>query len=170
MNFVEYIAESLDQILWQTKHCHTDPERAFRNQGFRRGLAAKSIRLDIDPGDASRKTGKVGKTPDTIKKGINTCGLEELRTVSQFKKSLMSALLLTTTCIEFEDSLRGSCCCERHRQTSRSVCENPDLASCSVEVVDGAAKQRLRVKEESYKAYIEEELSLRKRHKEIHQV
>ena len=34
----------------------TDPEGAFRDQGFRRGLAAKSIRLDIDPGDASWKT------------------------------------------------------------------------------------------------------------------
>ena len=43
------------------------------------------------------------------------------------------------------------------------------LAQCSVEVVDEAAKQRLRVKEESYKAYMEEQLSLRKRRKEIHQ-
>ena len=34
----------------------TDPEGAFRDQGFRRGLAAKSIRLDIDPGEASWKT------------------------------------------------------------------------------------------------------------------
>ena len=32
-----------------------------------------------------------------------------------------------------------------------------------------AARQRLRVKEESYKAYIEEELSLPERRKEIHQ-
>ena len=53
--------------------------------------------------------------------------------------------------------------------TDKTVCEDPDLAQCSVEVVDEAAKQRLRVKEESYKAYIEEELSLRKRRKEIHQ-
>ena len=53
--------------------------------------------------------------------------------------------------------------------TDKSLCENPDLAQCSVEVVDEAAKQRLRVKEESYKAYIEEELSLRKRREEIHQ-
>ena len=53
--------------------------------------------------------------------------------------------------------------------TDKSVCENPDLAQCKVEVVDEAAKQRLRVKEESYKAHIEEELSLRKRRKEIHQ-
>ena len=34
----------------------SDPEGAFRDEGFRRGLAAKSIRLDIDPGDASWKT------------------------------------------------------------------------------------------------------------------
>ena len=53
--------------------------------------------------------------------------------------------------------------------TDKTACEDPDLAQCCVEVVDEAAKQRLRVKEESYKAYIEEELSLRKRRKEIHQ-
>ena len=44
----------------------TDPERAFRDQGFRRGLAAKSMRLYIDPGDASWKRGVLGKTLDTI--------------------------------------------------------------------------------------------------------
>ena len=50
-----------------------------------------------------------------------------------------------------------------------TACEDPDLAQCSVELVDEAAKQRLRVKEESYQAYIVKELSLRKRRKEIHQ-
>ena len=35
--------------------------------------------------------------------------------------------------------------------------------------MDDAAKQRLRVKKEAYKAYIEEELSLRKRRKDVHQ-
>ena len=54
-------------------------------------------------------------------------------------------------------------------QTDKTACEDPDLARCSVELVDEAAKQRHRVKEESYKAYIEEELSLRKRRKEISQ-
>ena len=53
--------------------------------------------------------------------------------------------------------------------TDKAACEDPDLAQCNVELVDEAANQRLRVKEESYKAYIEEELSLRKRRKEIHQ-
>ena len=53
--------------------------------------------------------------------------------------------------------------------TDNTACEDPDLAQCSVELVDEAAKQRLRVQEESDKAYIEEELSLRKRRKEIHQ-
>ena len=43
------------------------PEGASRDQGFRHGLAAKSIRLDIDPGEASWKTGVLGKTLDTIK-------------------------------------------------------------------------------------------------------
>ena len=53
--------------------------------------------------------------------------------------------------------------------TDKTACEDPDLAQCSVKLVDEAAKQRLHVKEESYKAYIEEELSLRKRRKEIQQ-
>ena len=66
----------------------TDLEGAFRDQGFRRGLAAKSIRLDIDLGDASWKTGVLGKTLDVW--------LEELLTVSQLKKSLMSALRLAS--------------------------------------------------------------------------
>ena len=47
--------------------------------------------------------------------------LEELLTVSQFKKSLMNAQRLKMTCIDFEDFLRGSCCWERHRQTSQFV-------------------------------------------------
>ena len=78
--------------------------------------------------------------------------LEELLTVSQFKKYLINAPRLTMTSIEIEDSLRGSCCRER-QPTVKSVCENTDLAQCSVEVVEEAAEQRLRVKEESYKAY-----------------
>ena len=52
---------------WVKYHGKTDREGAFRDQGFRRGLAAKSIRLDIDPEDASWKTGVLGKTLDTIK-------------------------------------------------------------------------------------------------------
>ena len=141
----------------------TDPEGAFRNQGFRRGLAAKSIRLDIDPGDASWKAGVLGKTLDTMKQSaIRVARM----TVSQIKKSLMNAPQLTMTYIETEDSLRRCCCWER--PTDKTACEDPDQAQCSVEVVGEAAKQRLRVKEESYKAFIEEELSLRKRRKEIH--
>ena len=93
----------------------TDPEGVFRDQGFRRGLAAKSIRLDIDPGDASWKTGVLGKTLDTIKHSANRVA----RRTPDNVKSLMSALQLTMTYIETEDLLRGSCCWERHRQTSQ---------------------------------------------------
>ena len=46
----------------------TDPEEAFRDQGFRRGRAAKSIRLGNDLGDASWKTGVHGKTLYIIKR------------------------------------------------------------------------------------------------------
>ena len=44
----------------------TDPEGAFRDQGFRRGLAATRRRLDVDPGDAYWKTRVLWKTLDTI--------------------------------------------------------------------------------------------------------
>ena len=53
--------------------------------------------------------------------------------------------------------------------SDKSICEKPDLAQRCVEVVDEAAKQHLREKEESCKAYLEEDLSLRKRRTEIHQ-
>ena len=43
--------------------------------------------------------------------------------------------------------------------TDRSVCKILDLAQCSVAIVGEVAKQRLRVKEESYNAYIVAELS-----------
>ena len=47
-----------------------DPERAFHDQGFRRGLAARRIRLDNDLGDASWKTGVLSKTLDIIKQAV----------------------------------------------------------------------------------------------------
>ena len=93
----------------------TDPEGAFRYQWFRRGLA-KCIRLDdIDLGDASWKTEVLGKTADVIKQAA----VRVTRRTPDSVKSSMCALLLTTTCIEIDDSLCGSCCWERHRQTSR---------------------------------------------------
>ena len=87
----------------------TDPEGAFRDRGFRRGLAVKRKRLDIDPRDASWKTGVLGK-PLIQSNSQQFVWLEELLTMSQFKKSFMNALQLTMTYIETEDSLRGSCC------------------------------------------------------------
>ena len=95
----------------------TDPEGAFRDQGFRRGLAAKSIRLDIDPGNASWKNMSSWENPLIQPNSQQFVWLEGLLTVSRFKKSLMNALPLTVTYIETEDSLRGSCCWERHRPT-----------------------------------------------------
>ena len=129
----------------------SDPEGAFRDQGFRRGLAAKSIRLDIDPGEASWKTGVLGKTLDTIKQSAIRVARRTPDTVSIHE--------IFDECTTAHNDLH------RNRGFSRA---DPDIAQCSVELVDVAAKQRLRVKEESYKAY-KEELSLRKRRKEIHQ-
>ena len=142
----------------------TDPGGAFRDQGFRRGLAAKSIRLDIDLGDASCKTGVRGKTLDTIKHSAIRVARRTLDSVT-----LQEIFHECTTVHNALHRNRGFSLWQLllgKTLTDKSVRENPDLAQCSVEVVDEAAKQR-RVKEESYKAYIEEELSLRRRRKEI---
>ena len=90
--------------------------------------------------------------------------LEELLTMSQFKKSLMNALQLTMTYIENRGFSPWQLLLGK-TPTDKTAYEDPDLAQCSVEVVDEAAKQCVRVKEESYKASIEEELSLRNRRK-----
>ena len=116
----------------------TDPERAFRDQGFRRGLAAKSMRLDIDPGDASWKTGVLGKTLDTIKQSATR--------VARTTPDSVTIQEVVDECTTAHNDLH------RNRgfspwqlllgktPTDKSVCENPDLAQCSVEVVDEAAK------------------------------
>ena len=145
----------------------TDPEGAFRDQGFGRGLAAKSIRLDSDPEDASRKTGVLGKTLDTIKQSAIRVARRTPANVSSqeifHECSAAHIDLHRNRGFSLWQLLLGK------TPSDKTACEDPDLAQCSVEVVDEAAKQRLRVKEESYKAYIEEELSLRKGLKEIHQ-
>ena len=65
--YVEYTTEPLDQVPWQTKHYQNGSSRSLLRSEFRHGLAAKSIRLDIDAGDSSWKTTVLGETPDTIK-------------------------------------------------------------------------------------------------------
>ena len=99
----------------------TDPERAFRDQEVRRGLDAKSIRLDSDPGTRPGKHWIPSNSQQYV-------WLEEVLTVSQFKKSLINALLLTMTHIEIEDSLRGSWCWRRSCKTA-SACEGSVVQS-----------------------------------------
>ena len=145
----------------------TDPERAFRDQGFRRSLAAKSIRLDSDPGDASWKTGVLAKTLDTMKQSA-------ICAARRTPDSVTIQEIFDECSTAHNDLNRNRGFSSRHlllgkTPTDKSVCENPDLAQCSVEVVNEAAKHRLSVKEESYKTHIEDGLSLRKRRKEIHQ-
>ena len=145
----------------------THPEGAFRDQGFRRGLAAKSIRLDVDPGDASWKTGVLGKTLDAIEKSA-------IRVARRTSDSVtMQGIFVECTAAHNDLHRNGGFSPWQlllgKTPTDKSVFENLDLAQCSVEVVDEAAKQHLCVKEESHKAYIEEEQTLRKRRKERHQ-
>ena len=59
----------------------TDPDGAFRNQGFRRGLVAKSISVDFD-GSASWKTSVLGETLDTIKHAAIRVGRRTLDSVA----------------------------------------------------------------------------------------
>ena len=138
----------------------TDPEGASRDQGFRRGLAAKSI-------DASWKTEVLGKTLDTIRQSAIRVARRPLDSIT-----VQDIFDECTTSHNDLHRNRGFSPWQLpmgKTPTDKSVCENLDLDQCSVEVVEEAAKQRLRVKEESYKAYIDQELSLRKRRKEIHQ-
>ena len=58
------------------KNIRTDPEGTFRHQGFRCGLAAQRIRLDIDPGDASWKTRLLGKDTGYHQTSSKTCSAE----------------------------------------------------------------------------------------------
>ena len=63
---------------WVKFHCkpdvvRTDPEGAFRDQGFRRALAAKSIYLDVGPGDAPWKTRVLGKNFGYKQTASNSC-------------------------------------------------------------------------------------------------
>ena len=96
----------------------TDPEGAFRrDQGFRRGLAAKSTRLDIDPGEASWKTGVLGKTLETIKQSA-------IRVARRTPDGVTIQEIFDECTTAHNDLhrnrgvfLRGSCCQERHRQT-----------------------------------------------------
>ena len=125
----------------------TDPEGAFGDQGFRRGLAAKSVRLDIDPGDASWKTRVLGKTLDTIKQSA-------IRSARRTPDNVTIQEIFDECTTAHNDSHRNRGLSPWQlllgkTPTDNTVCEDPDL--CSVEVVDEAAKQRLRVKEESYK-------------------
>ena len=72
--------------------------------------------------------------------------------MSQFKKSLMNALQLTITHIETEDFLRGRL---GKTPTDKTACEDPDMAQCTFELVNEAARQRLRVKEQSWSCHFE---------------
>ena len=88
---------------------------AFSLTGFRRGLAANCIRFDIDPGDASWKTGVLGKTLDTIKQSAIRVARRTPDNVSI--QEIFDECTTAHNDIETEDSLRGSCCWERHRPT-----------------------------------------------------
>ena len=136
----------------------TDPEGAFRDQGFRRGLAAKSICLGIDIlGTRPGKQECLGKPLIQIKQSAVR--------VARTTPDNVSIQEIFDECTTSHNDLH------RNRgfspwqflwgktPTDKTACEYPDLAHCSVEVVDEAAN----------KAYIEEELSLRKRRREFHQ-
>ena len=92
----------------------TDPERALRDEGFRRGPAAKSIRPDIARGDASLKT------LENIRISA-ICVARRTLTASPSKKCSMNALLNATKCIGIEELLPGSSCWVKYRQTIRFV-------------------------------------------------
>ena len=120
----------------------TDPEELFEIKGFDviwlpRAFVSTSI-LGKRPG----KQEFLGKTLDTIRQSA----IRVARRVSIQE--------IFDECITAHNDLH------RNRgffpwqlllgktPTDKTACEDPDLAQCSVELVDEAAKQRLRVKEE----------------------
>ena len=103
----------------------TDPEGAFRDQGFRRGLAARSIRLDIDPGDASWKTRVLWKTLETIKQSA----IHGARRTPDSVKEIFDEC--TAAHNDFH-RIRGFSPLQLllgKTPTDKSVCENPELGS-----------------------------------------
>ena len=131
-------------------------------------LAAKSIHLDIDPGDASWQTGVLVKTLFSIKQSGNSCGSKNSRQCHNSRNfgecTTAHNDLHRNRGFSPWQLLRGK------TPTDKSLCENPDLARCSVEVVDEAAKAAFpsegRVLQ---RRTSKRELSLRNRRKEIHQ-
>ena len=96
------------------------------------------MRLDIDPGDASWKTGVLGKTLDTIKQSATRVARTTPDSVT-----IQEVFDECTTARNFLHRNRGFSPWQLllgKTPTDKSVCENPDLAQCSVEVVDEAAK------------------------------
>ena len=139
----------------------------FEIRGFDVVLLPRISVLTLILGDASWKTGVLGKTLDTIKQAAIRVARRTLDSVT-----IQEIFDECTTAHNDLHRNRGFSPWQLllgKTPTDKSVYENPDLVQCSAEAVDEASKQRLRVKKESYKAYIEEELSLRKRRKEIHQ-
>ena len=114
-----------------------------------RGLAANSIRLDIDPGNASWKPGMLGETRDTIKQAAIRVARRTPDSVT-FQEIFGEFTTAHNYLHENHWLSRWQLRLER-TPSDKSICENPDLAQCSVEVVNEAAKQRLRAKEESCK-------------------
>ena len=140
----------------------------FEIKGFDVVLLPKVFDLTLILLTRPGKPDCLEKTLDTIKQAAIQVAQKTSDTVTTQKKTSMNALQFTMTLYKIRAFSPWQLLLEK-TLSDKSNCENPDPAQCSVEVVNEAAKQRLRVKEESYKAYFEEELSLRKRGKEIHQ-
>ena len=87
----------------------TDPERAFRNQRFRRGLAAKGICLDFDPGDASWKTEWFVEAQDTMKHAAIRVACRTLDSVT-IEEIFEDCTAAHNDLQRKAESLRGSCC------------------------------------------------------------
>ena len=123
----------MDQIRWQSKHCQNPIQKElFEIRGFDVVLLRVS---DIDPGDASWKTGVLAKhwIPSNSQQYV---WLEEHLKEIFDERTAAPNDLHRNRGFSLWQLLLGK------TPTDKSVCENPDLAQCSVEVVDEAAKQR----------------------------
>ena len=101
--WVKHSAEPLHQMQWQPNIIRTNPQRAIRDQVVPRNIDAENVRLDIDAGDASWKTGVLQQTlmKSNMQRDVQ---VEKTLTMLQFKHSSMHARMLAMTCTEIENS------------------------------------------------------------------
>ena len=167
-------AEALGVIQDWTRHygrfrnLRSDPDGSFREHNLRLWLASKGIRWDPDPGEAHWRNGIVERMIDTVKQAANRAARQ---------------LPIDTPAQQILDGIteaHGEL--HRHRGYSPSQLflgrapedwgigdhRDGNLGRVSAEINSNPLQELLERKRISFQSYIEEELSIQARRKELH--